>query len=168
MQGNSGGGFFSGVIAVIVLGAVVGAIVLFTGVYNMAASIPHTAIGLWVVETGKVKSIQAHAKGITAPDFTDKLVADGAPNYGINCSMCHGPSAGTDGAPFIKGMYPEPPNMSTLAVKYSPSELFWIAKNGLKMTGMPAVGSHVSDDQLWTIVAYLEKNKKADDSAPAK
>jgi mono/diheme cytochrome c family protein len=36
------------------------------------------------------------------------------------------------------------------------------------MTGMPAVGSHVPDDQLWTIVAYLEKNKKADDAAATK
>jgi mono/diheme cytochrome c family protein len=26
---------------------------------------------------------------------------------------------------------------------------------------MPAVGSHVSDDQLWTIVAYLESQKKS-------
>jgi cytochrome c5 len=161
MQGDFNRGVIVGIVGLIIAGVAIGAVVLFTGVYNMAASVPHTSLGLWVFETGKVKSIQAHAKGVKAPDsFTDKQIADGAPNYGINCSMCHGPSAGTDGAPFIKGMYPEPPNMSTLAVKYTPAELFWIAKNGLKMTGMPAVGSHISDDQLWTIVAYLEKNKK--------
>lgn len=158
-------GIIIGVVGLAVAGAIIGAVVLYSGVYNMAASVPHTAIGTWVLETGKVKAVQAHARGIEAPaEFTPKQVADGAPNYGINCSMCHGPTAGTEGAPFIKGMYPEPPNMSVLADKYTPAELFWIAKNGLKMTGMPAVGSHVADDQLWTIVAYLEAQKKP--SAP--
>ena len=162
MQKDITRGIIIGVVGLILAGIIVGAIALFSGVYNMAASDPHTALGYWVFETGKVRSIKAYARSVEAPaSFKDKQVADGAPNYGINCSMCHGPAAGTEGAPFIKGMYPEPPNMSVLADKYTPAELFWIAKNGLKMTGMPAVGSHVSDDQLWTIVAYLESQKKS-------
>lgn len=31
----------------------------------------------------------------------------------------------------------------------SEAEIFWIVKNGLKMTGMPAFGPPHSEEQLW-------------------
>jgi len=37
-----------------------------------------------------------------------------------------------------------------------PSELFWITKNGIKMTGMPAFGKTHSDDKIWAIVSFIE------------
>ena len=42
------------------------------------------------------------------------------------------------------------------ARRYSPGELFWIVKNGIKMSGMPAWSDH-SDDELWGTVAFIEK-----------
>jgi hypothetical protein len=39
---------------------------------------------------------------------------------------------------------------------YTPAELFWIMKHGIRMTGMPAWGDH-SDDELWATVAFIEK-----------
>lgn len=35
--------------------------------------------------------------------------------------------------------------------------MFWIIKHGLKMTGMPSFGATHSDQDVWTIVAFLEK-----------
>jgi mono/diheme cytochrome c family protein len=43
-----------------------------------------------------------------------------------------------------------------VAEEYPPSELFWILKHGIKMTGMPAWGDH-SDADLWATVAFLQK-----------
>ena len=41
--------------------------------------------------------------------------------------------------------------------EWAPEELFWVIKNGVKMTGMPAWGPTHSDAKLWAIVAFLEK-----------
>ena len=38
---------------------------------------------------------------------------------------------------------------------YTPGELFWIVKHGIKSTGMPAWSDH-SDDEIWATVAFLE------------
>jgi len=36
------------------------------------------------------------------------------------------------------------------------SGLYWVVKNGIKMTGMPAFGPTHDEDELWTIVAFLK------------
>jgi hypothetical protein len=39
-----------------------------------------------------------------------------------------------------------------------PRELFWVVKNGIKMTGMPSFGvAGVPDPEIWNIVAFLKK-----------
>ena len=38
-----------------------------------------------------------------------------------------------------------------------PQQLFWITKNGIKLTGMPAFGKTHSDEKIWDIVAFMEK-----------
>lgn len=53
-------------------------------------------------------------------------------------------------------MYPKPPPLTGASKRFTPGELFWILKYGIKMTGMPAWGDH-SDDDLWNAAAFLEK-----------
>lgn len=55
-----------------------------------------------------------------------------------------------------EGMYPSPPVLTDVAHRYSPAELFWILKHGIKMSGMPSWGDH-SDEDLWNTVAFMEK-----------
>ena len=39
-----------------------------------------------------------------------------------------------------------------------PRELFWVVKNGIKMTGMPSFGAiGVPDQEIWSMVAFLKK-----------
>ncbi len=47
-----------------------------------------------------------------------------------------------------------------------PQELFWVIKNGIKMTGMPSFGADkppMSDQTIWTIVAFLKKLSSVSD-----
>ena len=39
----------------------------------------------------------------------------------------------------------------------APAELFWVVKNGIKMTGMPAWEFRLADDDLWAVVAFLRE-----------
>ncbi|MBV9874129.1 MAG: cytochrome c, partial [Verrucomicrobia bacterium] len=34
-------------------------------------------------------------------------------------------------------------------------ELFWIVKNGIRFSGMPAFGKVESDEHIWNLVNYL-------------
>jgi mono/diheme cytochrome c family protein len=70
------------------------------------------------------------------------------------CVGCHG-APGVSRFPITRGLNPEPPSLLTAAKEWKPEELFWIIKYGIKMTAMPAYGIHHSDNELWSIVAFL-------------
>ena len=71
------------------------------------------------------------------------------------CQDCHG-GPGAEPEEFAAGMNPRPPNLAEAAGDLSVSEVFWIEKHGLKMTGMPSWRNSLSDGQIWDVVAFLE------------
>ena len=57
----------------------------------------------------------------------------------------------------------QPP--SDLVTEATPSQLFWIIKNGINMTGMPSfAGAGAKDDELWLVVAFLRKLSSVSDA----
>jgi mono/diheme cytochrome c family protein len=51
--------------------------------------------------------------------------------------------------------------------EWSDAELFWIVKNGIKMTGMPAFGPTHGDEDLWAIVAIMKELPELSEEAYA-
>src|SRR5439155_11087530 len=118
---------------------------------------PHWSITSWLLNEARARSIRAHASDIAVPTGLDdpaRIVA-GVAHFTDHCVVCHG-APGVEGSDIGKGLYPRPPNLADAARHYTPAELFWIVKHGIKMTGMPAWGDH-SDDELWATVALIEK-----------
>lgn len=146
--------FLAGFISSIVLIILLALIFIYSGVYDISAVTPHSGFTLWAVNTLKDNSIKNHAdKNMTVPNMQDTArINMGMANYKKMCG-CHG---GPDREPG-KGFYPAPPRLSEVADEWSPQELFWIIKHGLKMTGMPSFGSRASDDVVWSIVAFTKK-----------
>jgi mono/diheme cytochrome c family protein len=149
------------VIASILVAALVvllgGFAAIYAGVYDVAATEPHSPIASWLLETARVRSIKAHAASIQAPPGLDDpaKVIIGVEHYAAHCAVCHG-APGVPKGDIAHGLYPRPPNLAETANRYSPAELFWIVKHGIKMTGMPAWNDH-SDDELWATVSFLNK-----------
>ena len=138
----------------VVLGA--GA-VIYAGFYDVAATSPHWRMTSWLLETARIRSIKAQAAGIAVSaglDDSAKVII-GVEHYAAHCAVCHGAPGVPRGA-IARGLYPPPPDLAKTAPLYSPAELFWIVKHGIKMTGMPAWSDH-SDDELWATVSFLEK-----------
>jgi mono/diheme cytochrome c family protein len=53
-------------------------------------------------------------------------------------------------------MNPRAVDLSSAEVqRYSDRELFWIVKNGIRLTGMPAFGKVETDEHIWKLVQYL-------------
>ena len=134
-----------------------GAAFVYSGAFNVAASDPHWPVTEWVLEKARVRSIQSHAAGLTPPLGYDEQerVIGAVTHFTEHCAVCHG-GPGTAKGEIADGMYPEPPNLSNVAARYTPGELFWILKNGIKMSAMPGMASD-GDPMLWSTVALLEK-----------
>jgi mono/diheme cytochrome c family protein len=79
----------------------------------------------------------------------------GIDHFAAHCAVCHGAPGVPRGA-IANGLYPLPPDLAFAVKQYTPGELFWILKHGIKMTGMPNWADH-SDDELWATVGFLEK-----------
>jgi hypothetical protein len=73
------------------------------------------------------------------------------------CRLCHGAPGFTENE-FAKGLYPRPPNLASGSVQQETgdAQLFWIIKNGLKMTGMPAFGPTHTNEELWDIAGLVK------------
>lgn len=138
--------------------AVLGCLMLiYSGAYNVSATEPHWALTHWIVGVVKLSSIKEHSAGISAPpNFSDDgEVAEGREHFAAHCVICHG-APGVPSGDFARRLNPSPPDLTGASETYGPGELFWIVKNGIKATGMPAWRDH-SDEELWALVAFLRK-----------
>lgn len=130
---------------------------IYSGIYNISAMEPHNKVTLWMINALKDNSIKHYSKDIKAPDLNNpSLVKTGFADYREMCAGCHG-GPGLSRDVIGQGLYPMAPALAQSAKRLSPSELFWITKNGIKMTGMPAFGQTHSDDKIWALVSFLEK-----------
>jgi mono/diheme cytochrome c family protein len=129
---------------------------VFSGTYDIAASTPHWDITLEGIEVLRDRSILAHSRDISAPSLKDpKLMHTGLSHFQETCRLCHG-APGYPRLDFAMGLYPSPPELNAKDVQaWNDGQLYWIAKNGLKMTGMPAFGYTQTDEELWGIVAVV-------------
>ena len=145
------------VAAIVVLVAFAGAILVYPGAYNIGADQPHWSVTTWLLNQARDRSIRAHASGIAVPaGLNDPArIMAGVTHYAEHCAVCHG-APGVERGDLAEGLYPRPPKLADAARLYTPGELFWIVKHGIRMTGMPSWSDH-SDDELWATVAFLEE-----------
>lgn len=138
-------------------GLVLGAVVILSGVYNVAASIPHFAITDRLIKLALHRSVATHSMGIEPPDLADEdLVRLGVGHYQLGCAPCHADPT-SEANPVVGHMYPAPPQLSQAVGKWETAELFWIVKHGFKFTGMPAWPGEHRDDEVWAVVAFLQR-----------
>src|SRR5437868_13106389 len=65
---------------------------IYAGAYNVAATEPHSPITRWIMETARMRSIKAHAAGITVPPGLDDpaKIPIGVEHFAAHCAVCHG------------------------------------------------------------------------------
>lgn len=150
------------IIAASVLGtltvlALVSLLVIYSGEYNVAATKPHYRPVAWALQTAMENSVRDHAEGIEVPPLGDSAqVRAGFASFDAMCVTCHG-APGQERSAIGKGVLPEPPPLSEQVPHWTPAQLYWIVKHGIKMSAMPAFGPTHSDEQIWKIVAFLQR-----------
>lgn len=90
-------------------------------------------------------------------------ISQGSTIFGGECASCHGQDGRTP-SDFGKSMYPRVPDLGSKEVQqWSNEELFWIVRNGIRMSGMPGFAKILDDKQTWAIVHFirtLPRNEK--------
>ena len=148
--------YLAGFAGAILLALIVGATVVWGGLYNVAASEPHRGAVRSVIDTALVNSVQRRAEGLQPPRFTRAQLEEGYREFAEYCVHCHG-APGSEPHEWTAGMRPEPPDLSKAARQWSTAELFWIVKHGIKMTGMPAFGETEPDETIWSIAGFVKR-----------
>ncbi len=145
--------------------ALLGFVFVWSGLYSVAASRGHWTVMEWVLTFAMRSSVKTHAHGIEAPKLDNAdLVTLGAGHFHSGCAFCHG-APGVPISPIAKSMLPPPPDLATQMRPWRDRELFWIVKNGIKYTGMPAWAAQQRDDEVWGLVAFLRKLPALDANA---
>ena len=105
-------------------------------------------------------SVDRHAAHVNNPvPPTDDNLIEGMKIYTLNCALCHG---GIDRQPstLAQSFYPPVPNL----IEHPPDDpewhLFYIIRNGVRYTGMPAWDKTLSDNDIWKITAFLSRMDK--------
>lgn len=148
--------FLSGAIAAGLLAGLTGLAVVEFGLFDARASTPHDPFTAWATHTTMIHAAKKGASQIAAlPPITPDQVRAGFVLYDADCASCHG-APGIARAQWVDGMNPSPPFLVDAPRHWSRAELFWIVKNGVKMTGMPSWGAVRTDAQVWAVVAFVE------------
>ncbi|WP_216846977.1 cytochrome P460 family protein [Granulicella sp. L60] len=98
---------------------------------------------------------------------TDEVVSQGQEVFLGSCAQCHGADARGD-TNVGRNMNPPAMDLSSSHVQHwSDAELFWIIQNGVRLTGMPAWKSSISDTDTWKLARFIHKIPAAPASTAA-
>lgn len=131
---------------------------LYMGYYNISATEPHMEFVEDTLQKIKMNSVKHHTKDLIKPAMSDKdIMTSGFEHYDAMCVKCHG-APGTEETELRKGLNPKPPEFTeNLDPGLNIEQIYWITKNGIKMSGMPGFGTTHDDEELWNIAGFVAK-----------
>jgi plastocyanin/mono/diheme cytochrome c family protein len=148
-----------GVLLTLSGGALAGALVIWSGVVDIAAT---KAGGLLDVVLGyaAVQAIRRHSSDAQNPLGHDAAALKaGLEHYRTQCLACHG-GPGAMPAPFAAGLHPAAPDLTSPEIQsFTDGMLYTTISGGIGSTGMPAFGPVHSPAEIWSIVAFLRHLK---------
>jgi thiosulfate dehydrogenase len=151
-------GFIFGVLATIVILVVAGYVGLTQGLLIPAnADAKPSRMERWMASRSLDATINREMPTQSNPvAATDANFEAGIKLYAQNCAACHG-APGQRPSTIAIGLYQHAPQLARHGVEDDPeSETFWKIKHGIRLTGMPAFTSSLSDEQIWTLALFLK------------
>lgn len=137
--------------------ALTAAVVVYSGIYDISVTRQHLQPIHSVMEIAMRQSVRRYSKGIDEPPLTDPQMAlRGAASFRDNCVQCHG-APGVAQSAIGLSMQPLPGPLVDAQQHWRPRELYWVVRNGIKMTGMPAWQYRMPDAEIWDLVAFMQQ-----------
>jgi mono/diheme cytochrome c family protein len=128
------------------------------GLAEVRGDLPPSRFETWLLQPAIHASVRREAPALPNPiPPTDENLIAGGRMYHDECSGCHGAPGKPDQS--SDTLFPPIPQLAATGTQYSESQIFWIAKHGIRRTGMFANGKWDADQKLWTISAYIARIK---------
>jgi len=143
------------IVVVLIAGAAAMALLMQRG---LSAREEPTLTEAIVARTIRHFGIPLSIRGARNPvPLTDEALADARAHWADHCATCHG-NDGSGQTEIGRNLYPKAPDMRTERTQdLTDGELFWIIKNGVRLTGMPAWGDPAGHDDAdnWKLVHFI-------------
>ena len=115
-----------------------------------------SAIETYVAKAARRLSVPAserNAKNPFAP--TPDVLNEARAHFADHCAICHG-NDGSGKTQIGQNLYPKAPDMRLPATQnLTDGDIYYIIHNGIRLTGMPAWGTEVKDDDSWKLVLLI-------------
>jgi mono/diheme cytochrome c family protein len=93
---------------------------------------------------------------------TDEVVSQGQTVFLGSCAQCHG-ADGRGDTNIGRNMAPPAMDLTSSHVQHwTDAELFWIVQNGVRLTGMPAWQSSISETNTWKLARFIHSLPRLD------
>lgn len=90
-----------------------------------------------------------------APADNPAALNAGSGLFDMECTACHGQDGRTPTA-IGKSMYPRVLDLGSVEVQnMTDRNLFWVVKNGIRLSGMPGFAHINSDPEIWELTYYV-------------
>jgi cytochrome c553 len=137
--------------------AIVALVVIVSGVIPIQASSGHWRATAWLLDLIKRRSVTTYSLTVVPPPLDQpSWIIKGAAHFETGCRPCHG-SPLSPRPPVVLRMTPHPPELSERIARWQTRHLFQIVKHGIKFTAMPAWAAPQRADEIWALVAFLQK-----------
>ena len=137
--------------------ALVVAAVVYGGLYNIAATEQHFQPIHTMLEKAMRQSVRLRARTIEEPPLADeRMQLRGAGCFRDKCEQCHG-APGVAPGDIGKSMQPLPGPLVEARRHWRPRELYWVTRNGIRLSGMPAWEFRLAEPELWDLVAFMQR-----------
>jgi mono/diheme cytochrome c family protein len=148
--------FLLGVVVTIVVLVVGGLLYLRLGFAEVRGDVAPSRWESALMGSAVHASVRRRAPEIPNPvPATDDNLVAGGKLYSDGCAGCHGATGKPDDS--SDTLYPPAPQLPTVGTEYSEAQIFWVAKHGIRQSGMFANGKWDSDEKLWTMAAYIKR-----------
>jgi thiosulfate dehydrogenase len=136
-----------------------------TGMAPIAATDPPMPFERMLSHLALEAHIEKQATGQSPVAADETAYLGGARVYKQHCAMCHG-LAGQPPTEYETTMFPNPPQLFRgKGVTDDPvSETYWKTANGIRLTGMPAFKTKLTEAQVWQVSQLLVHANEIPDS----
>jgi len=146
--------FFLGSLFTVVIFAVAVLFYLRLGLAEVRSDVPPSRLESSLMRMAVHASVRRNAPEIANPiPPSDENLIAGGKMYLNECAGCHGTPGKARKSD--DSLNPPAPQLPTMGTEYSEAQIFWVAKHGIRRTGMFANGVWDSDEKLWTLAAYI-------------
>ncbi len=115
-----------------------------------------SALETYVARTMRKLAVPSSARNQKNPfAATPEVLAEARSHFADHCAICHG-NDGSGKTEIGQNLYPKAPDMRLpVTQNLSDGEIYYTIHNRIRLTGMPAWGTSVKDDDSWKLVLFI-------------